>query len=334
MTNFTLYDVKILQGTLNETHKASLIFDESFTPVDLTIEISNSTGTEQRIYFDEAKYIYNSDGSYSEKAASGTWDVVAIQADSQGDIVGDIILKRAVHITQGGILSIDYSESGIPNSALFEKNLSVTGHTGGNTNAEAFLSTAGHTIVHTGDSTLGKWSGLNSGLSGGDRYLFIANEFISRTGFDQSYFWLNNYNSQSNPGDISIDLSNRPLIEATSISVSNVEWPAYQPVQDSPPLRAYTIDMYQSMIAKSIDWEITISKGWLGDSNTHAYTIPDASRLEFPLDYDFGSGDINSGLTAVMFNVDPQTMAVLQAPIYWLPDLHFETTTWAKTFTN
>lgn len=331
-------NVDILQGRLSEAVELNLVYEDliSNPTASITVSVSNANqGIVQQVAIDQHPPLSFNPSQTSQQVdiETGRWDIVGVEIDNQGDIVGNIYLQRAVDIADGNTYDVDFSQATIPSSALVPHAFVINASEGGT----AFLLTENWTAVPAVDPVASTWSYLTQGLTDKDRYVFAAQHLQTGiAGEDRYYIWTRIAAAGSvtaDPGDINVDLTAKSLLDITTLSLNGFSWGDYTPATGSPPLRAYGMVLGQNPDpGTTVTWDVTMTTGWLNGSTT--YTLPDlvndatsALPSEYRLD---GALAADATASVIMFDVTPAEMARQLDPVGF-SRLHLETSEWRES---
>ncbi len=233
-----------------------------------------------------------------QNVPEGTWDLVSvIMTVGDGDMMSPqkVVITREINVNGDKTgLNVDFNQG----SDLTQYSYSVTGGEGG-----VMLLTKNNTILNSSISSDGGsyWYKINNGLNQDDYYLFYGGSSDERKMRVESISA-----TDSNLGDKNMNLNSINDLTSGSFdsNTGTISGLNYQPSQSSPALLGYNI-----LIENDVEWDISISKGWLGTETS--YTLPDLSSVEgFPTGGWFGDlSTVDVNLSALMSNATIQELA-------------------------
>jgi hypothetical protein len=293
--------VKVIQLTANEADRISQAYGASSAHTcEVSGEIFNDESNNPK-QISVGKQVELLAPGMTIYAVSGieeaVRDLVALEADPYEFHPTRILFHRYLQVKQDlDPVALDFTDA-FPFSTY---TLSAVGG-----EATAFMITKNSTSIpglgSTEDGT-GTWFMPTEGILAEDRMVFTAfdGEGLRRIKHVRS--------AEDLWGDYTLDLTAIQPFSGVSMEGNPITYKGlqYQPGEGSPSLSGFDISQADPSVMTT--WDIFLSKGWLEESATSSYTIPDFNGVEgWNSDWDLSAEDGNipcAEVTAVMSNRD------------------------------
>ena len=277
-----MYTTKIVQATRDDTIDLNMSVKRQTGTLSGTISNMSASNESAISSKGVAAAVLSNGAGYNIAPMEGARDVIGVEKDANGDFVRGL-LQRNYLLTPGGsfTVNVDFSSPNLTASAW--QTFSAIGATPSVLLYTPTLASAGISdkVGTVNGQTTTKDYPFLSGTESGDLYYFQA----STTG--KSYgSWAS---ASSNPGDKSVDLSTLAAFTAFSMDYTDITGLQYTPASGYPELHAFFISGLQSLFATDVNWQIILSKNWLGSATS--YARPSFSGLAgYNTTWDYQSG--------------------------------------------